>query len=163
MGTVARHKMMAFVGFTSGGPSGSTTTYKRIHQFTTFTHNKNAQEYSRQYVDEPFQETDVVGYAPSFDYGFDKNSHTDEVQERIIAITDGELLGDNAIVDLLIVDTNSTGNVARQRYYSVIPGSEGDNINIYTYSGTLKARGSVTAGTATTSDDWETCTFTADT
>lgn len=163
MGTVARHKILAFVGFTTGGSGGSTTTtYKRIHQFTAFTHNKNPQEYSRQYVDEPFQQDDVVGYAPSYDYAFDKNSSTDEVQERIIAIIDEEKLGNNAVVDLLVVDTDSSTYVARQRYYSVIPGTEGDNINVYTYSGTLKARGKLVQGTASTSDNWETCTFTPD-
>ena len=163
MGTVARHKILAFVGFTTGGSGGSTTTtYKRIHQFTAFTHNKNPQEYARQYVDEPFQQDDVVGYAPSYDYAFDKNSSTDEVQERIITITDEEKLGNNAVVDLLVVDTDSPTYVARQRYYSVIPGTEGDNINVYTYSGTLKARGKLVAGTAETSDNWETCTFTPD-
>ena len=163
MGTVARHKILAFVGFTTGGSGGSTTTtYKRIHQFTAFTHNKNPQEYARQYVDEPFQQDDVVGYAPSYDYAVDKNSSTDEVQERIITITDEEKLGNNAVVDLLVVDTDSPTYVARQRYYSVIPGTEGDNINVYTYSGTLKARGKLVAGTAETSDNWETCTFTPD-
>ncbi len=163
MGTVARHKILAFVGFTTGGSGGSTTTtYKRIHQFTSFTHNKNPQEYARQHVDEPFQQDDVVGYAPSYDYAFDKNSSIDEVQQRIITITDEEKLGDNAVVDLLVVDTDSSTYVARQRYYSVIPGTEGDNINVYTYSGTLKARGKLVRGTASTSDNWETCTFTPD-
>lgn len=164
MAIVQRHKKLAFVGVLTGGQSGSTSlTYRRIHKFTTFTHNKNPQEYARQYVDEPFQETDVVGYAPSFDYGFDKYTG-DAVQGEIIKITDGERLGDDAVLSIIVVDTEGDGtHVAYKRDYSVIPGTEGDNINVYTYSGTMKARGAAVKGTAATSDDWETITFTEDT
>lgn len=163
MAIVQRHKKLVFVGVKTGGQSGSVTiTYRRAHKFTALSHSKNAQEYARQYVDEPFQQTDVVGYAPSFDYGFDKYTG-DAVQGEIIRITDNELLGDDAVLSIIVVDTEGDStHVAYQRDYSVIPGSEGDNINVYTYSGTMKAHGSAVKGTATTSDDWETITFTAD-
>lgn len=164
MAIVARHKKLAFVGVLTGSQSGSTApVYHRIHKFTSFTHNKNPKEYARQYVDEPFEETDVVGYAPSYDYGFDKYTG-DPVQGEIIKITDGEKLGDDAVLSIIVVDTEGDGtHVAYKRDYSVIPGAEGDNINIYTYSGTMKARGAAVKGTAATSDDWETITFTEDT
>lgn len=53
-------------------------------------------------------------------------------------------------------------NTAVLRKYSVVPGTEGDDADIYTYSGTLKANGEITTGTVTTSDNYQTITFTAD-
>ena len=65
-GIVARHKKVAFFGVVSG----NTETFTRMPKFTQLTTNKTPMEYSRQYVDEPFQETDVVGYSPSISYAF---------------------------------------------------------------------------------------------
>ncbi|MBQ4464672.1 MAG: hypothetical protein II916_01720, partial [Oscillospiraceae bacterium] len=61
---------------------------------------------------------------------------------------------------ILIVDT--ADNSATFRNYAVIPGTEGDDANIYTYSGTFKANGELTTGTVTTTDNYQTITFTAD-
>lgn len=148
----ARHKKLAFYGI----PGDSGVTFTRMRKFTQFTTNKNPIEHSRQYVDEPFQQTDVVGFAPSIDYAFDKHSklavHTD-----IVKLTNEELVGDDAVRTLIQVDTE-TGEAIR-RDYAVIPGTEGDNINVYTYSGTFKCKGEKTFGTARTTDEWETITF----
>ena len=51
---------------------------------------------------------------------------------------------------------------ATKRTYAVIPDTEGDSIDAYTYSGTLRAKSEVVDGTATSADGWETCTFTED-
>jgi hypothetical protein len=154
---VARHKIVAFYGV----PGTNSTTYYRMKKFTQFSHSKNPIEYSRQYVDEPFQQTDVVGFAPSYAYAFDK--HTDlPVQEDIVSITNGEMLGDDAVRDIIIVDTTAaTGTTTLsasglKRSYSVIPNTEGDNINVYTYSGNLKVRGEQSEVTVSTADDWQT-------
>ena len=162
MGIVERHKILAFMGVVG---TGGTVTYHRMKKFTQFSHSKNPIEYSRQYVDEPFQQTDVVGFAPSYAYAFDK--HTDlAVQNDIIGITNGEMLGDDAVRTIIIVDTTeateSSGTYtasAIKRDYSVIPNSEGDNINIYTYSGNLKARGEQSAVSISSTDDWQTVTI----
>ena len=162
MGIVERHKILAFYGV----PGTNSTTFHRMTKFTQFSHSKNPIEYNRQYVDEPFQQTDVVGFAPSYAYAFDKHTGND-VQGDIITITDGEMLGDDAVRDIIIVDiTAATGTTtltasAKKRSYSVIPNTEGDNINIYTYSGNLKARGEQTDVTVSTSDDWQTVTISA--
>lgn len=152
---IARHKIIAFYGVPD---SSGAVKYHRMKKFTQFTHSKNPIEYSRQYVDEPFQQTDVVGFSPSYNYAFDKHKNL-EVQADIIRITDGELIGEDAVRNIVIVDTSDPSATAYMRTYSVIPNSEGDNINIYTYSGSFKARGEKTAVTVSTSDDYQTITI----
>lgn len=159
---VERHKILAFMGVVG---TGNTVTYHRMKKFTQFTHSKNPIEYNRQYVDEPFQQTDVVGFAPSYAYAFDKHKDL-PVQSDIVAITNGEMLGDDAVRSIIIVDTTeateSSGTytaTAIKRDYSVIPNSEGDNINVYTYSGNLKARGEQTSVSVSSTDDWQTVTI----
>jgi hypothetical protein len=158
---VERHKIVAFYGVPG---SNNSVTYYRMKKFTQFSHSKNPIEYSRQYVDEPFQQTDVVGFAPSYAYAFDK--HTDlPIQADMVEITNDELLGDDAVRTIILVDlTTVTGTTtvtadAYKRDYSVIPNTEGDNINIYTYSGNLKARGEQEKITVSSADDWQTITI----
>lgn len=64
---------------------------------------KNSTEYSRQYVDEESERSDVVGYAPSMDYEFDLHTN-DAVLKRLATITDDELLGSDAQVNIVMVD-----------------------------------------------------------
>lgn len=157
MGIVQRHKKVAFYGVPTTSNGTTTIVYTRMPKFTQLTTNKNPIEYSRQYVDEPFQESDVVGYSPSISYAFDR--HTDKaVQNDIIEITDKELIGDDAVRSIVVVDIET--GTATKRDYAVIPSTEGDNINVYTYSGDFKTKGKLVQGTATSSDDWQTCTFT---
>ncbi|MDE6502057.1 MAG: hypothetical protein K2L10_08240 [Ruminococcus sp.] len=49
-------------------PNGS---FQRMEGFTDLGYSQNPKEYSRQYVDEEFERTDIVGYAPSISYSFD--------------------------------------------------------------------------------------------
>lgn len=63
---VGRHKRVAFMDVTGDGK-----TYTRMTGFTSLSDGKNSTEYSRQYVDEASERSDVVGYAPSMDYEFD--------------------------------------------------------------------------------------------
>lgn len=149
---VERHKVLAFYGV----PDNNGVKYHRMSKFTQFSHSKNPIEYSRQYVDEPFQQTDVVGFSPSYAYAFDKHKNL-PVQKDIIAITDGELLGDDAVRSIVLVDT-SGGSDSYMRDYSIIPSTEGDNINIYTYSGNMKARGDKVKVVASSTDNWQTIT-----
>ena len=95
---VGRHKRVAFMDVAGDGK-----TYTRMTGFTSMSESKNASEYSRHYVDEESERTDVVGYAPSNDYEFDRYTN-DPVQQKIAEITDDELLGSDAQVSIVVVD-----------------------------------------------------------
>lgn len=150
---VARHKKLAFYGVIN---SSGTENFLRMPKFTQLSQSKNPSEYNRQYVDEPFQETDITGYSPSISYAFDLHRNC-EVQNDIVNITDSELIADDAVRNIVIVDVDK--GTAIKRAYAVIPSTEGDNINVYTYSGTFKCKGEKIHGTATSSDGWQTITF----
>ena len=67
--------------------TGEGKTYTRMTGFTSMSESKNASEYSRHYVDEESERTDVVGYATSNDYEFDRYTN-DPVQQKIAEISD---------------------------------------------------------------------------
>lgn len=160
MGKVKRSAKLAFYGVTSG----ETTTYRRMKGFTELSVSKNPIEYSTQYVDMDFEQTDIVGYSPSISFGFDLHTG-DAVHEDISRIFDREMIGDAAVRSIVIVDLSATATgasyPARLRSYTVVPSDEGSNLDRYDYSGTFKVKSEFTEGTATTSDEWQTCTFTA--
>ena len=130
---VGRHKRVAFMD-----ADGSGKTFTRMTGFTSLSDGKNSTEYSRQYVDEASERSDVVGYAPAIDYEFDRYTN-DPVHEKIAAITDDEILGTEAQVDIVVVDlfeqkTSETTCTARKRTWSVIPDTEGDGTDALIYS-----------------------------
>lgn len=159
---IKRCDKLAFIGVTNS----NTTTYTRMKGFTELSQSKNPKEYSRQYVDEESERTDIIGYAPEISYSFDE--WEDNAAQKVITdITNKELIGDAAKVDIIIVDLSKEKKPdgkfeAVKRTFSVIPDSEGDSTEAYTYSGTLKANGEKVFGTASSGSDgsWETCTFT---
>lgn len=132
-------------------------SYTRMQGFTSLSVSKNPEEYSRKYVDENSKRTDTVGYDTSMSFTFDLVSDN-AVHEDITSIIDNELIGADAVRSIMVVDTKT--NEARMRNYTVVADSEGDDENIYTYSGTFKANGEQVIGTATISDDGLTATFT---
>ena len=154
--TMKRSDKLAFYGVPS---EGGTMTYHRMKGFTTLSTSKNPKEYSRQYVDEETERTDVVGYSPSMSFTFDR-SKENALHDDLTSIFDGEKLGADAIRTIVIVDLTKTDNNAVCRNFSVIPESEGDGTDAYVYSGTFKAAGEKEVGTATSADDWQTVTFT---
>lgn len=154
-----RADKVAFMGLTD-----KADTFNRMHGFTDMGKSSNPSEYSRRYVDERTERSDVTGYAPEIGYGFDQTKG-DKVQQVIVDITDDEVTGKK--VTIVTVDFSQEGTgpnsyVARKREYSVIPDSDGDSTDAYTYSGSFKAAGDIVKGTATSTDDWETCSFTPD-
>ncbi len=153
---VLRHEIIPFYGVPSTSTGGH--VFKRMKFFTEFEGSKNPEEHSRKYIDEPNKRTDVVGFAPEYAYAFDFY-RDDEVHGDIVAITNNERIGELAVRPLVLVDT-LTGD-AWMRDYSVIPDSEGDDENIYTYSGTFKANGEQTKMTATSADNWQTISTSA--
>ena len=137
-------------------------TYTRMKGFTEMSTNKNPSEYSRRYVDEAFEQTDVTGFSPSISYGFDQYVG-DPVHDDLVEITDNEKLGSDAVRSIVIVDftkeVDGGGYEAKKRSFAVIPDSEGGSNDAYTYSGTFRSKGEVILGTATVEDD--VATFTA--
>ena len=161
MSKVKRSAMLPFLGI----GDGSKVTYTRMTKFSQFAKSKNAKEHTAQYVDTDFEETDVIGYNESIAFGFDLHTGN-AVHEDLKEIFDKEMYGDAAVRSILVVDrTASSGSAgsypARERKYTVVPGDEGGNLDRYDYSGTLKIKSEVVEGTATTTDEWQTCTFTA--
>ncbi|MGN0677385.1 MAG: hypothetical protein ACI4K5_06540, partial [Ruminococcus sp.] len=70
------------------------TVYRRMQGFTDLSNSKNPKEYSRKYVDEDFECTDIVGYSPSVAYSFDRYKGN-PVLNDIVKITEDELVGEN--------------------------------------------------------------------
>ena len=125
--------------------------------------SKNATEYSRTYVDEDGEVTDVTGFSEEISYAFDLYAEN-LVHEKIVKITDDELTGDEALVKILIVDfskPSGSGYEARLRTYSTVPDTEGDSTDAYTYSGTFRKNSNMTKGIATLNSDNTVATFTA--
>lgn len=161
---VRREDKVAFMGI----KDGETVKYYRMTNFTDISISKNPQEYERRYVDESSSRTDITGYSDSMSYGFDQDTEN-EAHKQIIAISDNEMTGDAAVVEIVIVDltqettANSGKYKAKKRKFTVVPDSEGDSTDAYTYSGTFKANGETVWGYATTEDGWKTCAFSEDT
>lgn len=158
---VKRSDKVAFFGNVSNG----TETFNRMRGFTTLSGAKNPSEYSRQYVDEEFETTDVTGYSPSYDFGFDQYKG-DPVHDEMVEILDDEKTGTEARRNIVIVDfsqpvTGQDGTYkAVKREWAIIGDSEGDSMDAYTYSGSLRATGKRIKGTATLNTDSSVATFT---
>lgn len=152
MSLMQRADKVAFYGVPQ---EGGGVVYHKMKGFTEFSVSKNPKEYSRQYVDEYFEETDVTGYSPSISYAFDR--YTDNpVHTDMVAITDEERVGSDAVRSILLVDMTTeseNGYQASIREFSVIPDSEGSSLDAYTYTGVLKVKGDRVVGTAVLTDD----------
>lgn len=150
---VTRPKKLAFYQTPDG-------IYRRMEGFTDLSYSQNPKEYSRQYVDEEFERTDITGYAPSISYSFDRYTGN-KVLDDIVKITENEYIGDMMKRKIVTVDLASsvsgTGN-AKMREYAVIPDSNGDSTDCLTYSGNFKTKGALIDCIATSDDDWQTIT-----
>jgi len=157
---VKRSDKVSFLGCYG---DGSTEVFNRMRGFTSLSGAKNSKEYSRQYVDEEFETTDVIGFAPSMGFGFDQYTD-DAVHEEMVKILDNEYTGSAARRNIVTVDFSQptdNGYVAVKREYSIIGDAEGDSMDAYTYSGTFKATGDRIVGTATLNADNSVATFEA--
>jgi hypothetical protein len=157
---VKRNEKLAFYGVKG---AGGAETFHRMKGFTDISGSKNPIEYTRRYVDEAFEQSDVVGYSPSFSYGFDQ--HADNpVHDDIIQIHTDELVMGEAVRSLIFVDMSGEGvdgeYPAIKRDFAVVADTEGGSTDAYTYTGTLKVKGERAAGTVSSADNWQTCTFT---
>lgn len=160
---VKRSDKVAFLGCLDD--LGVTPTFNRMRGFTTLSQSKNPAEYSRRYIDEDQEQTDVTGYSPSFEFGFDQYVG-DPVHEEIVDILDNEKLGNDAVREVVIVDFSqkllspANSYKAVKRSYAIIGDTEGDSTDAYTYSGTLRTKGNRVVGSATVDGDGQVATFT---
>lgn len=142
---------------------GTMETFNRMKYFPTMSKSKEPEEYERQYYDEKSKRTDVVSMSESIEFEMDRHTN-DEVHQRIVEIFDKELLGDDANVTLCTVNFTEPGTAegsfkARIREYAVVPEGEGDGNEAYKHTGTFKSKGDIIEGEATSTDEWQTCTF----
>jgi hypothetical protein len=140
--------------------------YRRMEGFTELSNSKGTKEYTRQYVDEDFDRTDVSGYSPEKSYAFDRYKNN-KVLDDIIYITENELIGQAMVRGIVCLDmTTAVSNngttwtaEGKMRKWAVIPDTDGDSTDCLTYSGTFKCRGEMVDVRATTTDDWQTITI----
>lgn len=125
-------------------------TYHRMRGFKNLPTSKNPIEYTRAYVDEYGEVTDVVGMSESKEFEFDQYVN-DVVHNYLVNIIDNEILGTDAVVTIMTVDKNDDSAIVRD--YSVIADTAGDGTEAYTYSGRFAAVGPAKVGPATISAD----------
>lgn len=147
------------VSFMNTATSG-TPSYKRMTGFTTMSKSKNPSEYSRKYVDQATENSDVTGYAEAVEYQFDMHTNN-AVHTRLASISDDELTGSDALVQIVTVDMSSkeAAKPATMRTYSVIPDKSDDGTDALTYGGNFKAASTITKGTVTLDATETTATF----
>ena len=157
---VKRNGKVAFMDISTT----SIANFLRMRKFTEISKAKNATEYSRTYVDEDGEVTDVTGYSEEISYAFDLYKGN-LVHQKLVDITDNEKTGNDALVKILTVDfskPSGNGYEARLRTYSVVPDTEGDNTDAYTYSGAFRKNSNMTIGVATMNADNTVATFVAE-
>ena len=155
---VMRYQWEAYMGCILGSTKGNNLIGEG---FTTFPKAMNPKEYTRKYISDKTERTDVIGYAPSIGYSCDAIPDDPCVSE-IIHITDNELIGTDTHRDIISVNrwTESDGTCeAFKRTYAVIPDNKGDGTDALVYTGTLKAVSDLVKGTFNVS----TKTFTPET
>ena len=130
--------------------------FQRMRKFTDMSNSSNTTEYSRRYVDEDGEVTDVTGYSKEKSFAFDQYTNN-KVHEKIVDIIEEEKTGDDAIVDILVVDKTTKAEngqyTARRRNYTVVADSDGDSTDAYTYGGSFKKNGNCEKITVTLSED----------
>lgn len=149
----------------------STETICRMRGFTTLSESKNPIEYTRKYVDELFETTDVTGVSSSYDFTFDLLS-PNAILTDLADIIDSEKIGNDAVRTFYCVDfhkpVSDGGYECVKRDFSIIGETVGDGTDALTYSGTLKVASTKTIGVASislpasggTSENVEQITFT---
>lgn len=164
MKIVKRSDKVAFLEVPSITGEGAGVNY-RMKGFKSLSKKRNPKEYTRQYVDEAFETTDIVGISISQDFEFDQVKDS-PLHDYLVDIIENEKLGSDAMVNIVQVDFSKVPTVAGtypavKRAFALIADSDGDGVEAYTYTGSFKVAGNKVEGTATTTDDWQTCVFTA--
>lgn len=133
---------------------GSPLAFKLVGDgFTAFAESKNAKEYSRQYVHQSTEITDVIGFAPSMAYTAELYTE-DPVCQHVAMVTDNELVGADARVEVVEVHLWESAGAntykAYKRAYAIVPDGKGDGVEALVYTGNMKAVDEITVGTFNT-------------
>lgn len=115
--------------------------YVRLGGFTEFSMDYNPKEYTRKYIDEDMERTSVTGYQPTISYKFDY-CKGEESQLPFIEVFERGAVGDLAKCKIAIADLEAEDSgkyIGKMREFIIIPSREGDDTDVYTFSGTLKA------------------------
>lgn len=139
------------------------TEFTRMEGFTSLSTSKSPKEYSRQYVDEDFERSDITGYATAVAYALDRYDGN-KVIDDIISIHEDEKIGQEAVRTIVQVDMTTAEHIggsrwtatAKMRDYTVVPDADGDTTDCMTYSGNFKTRGEMEEVNVTTADDFQT-------
>ena len=97
---IGRHEKVAYYGVPD---TEGNVVYHRMCGFTKMDTSKNPVEYSRIYIDESFEQTDVVAISPSISFTFDRYGDN-PVHDDIVMISDNEILGADAVRAIVVVD-----------------------------------------------------------
>ncbi len=159
---IGRHEKVAYYGVPD---TDGNVTYHRMCGFTKMDTSKNPVEYSRRYIDESFEQTDVVAISPSIAFTFDRYKDN-PVHDDIVMISDSEILGTDAVRSIVVADISAKDEEGKcpaiMRDFSIMVETEGDSTDAYTLSGTMSTKGEKVFGTAIILQDAKTLTFTAD-
>lgn len=159
---IGRHEKVAYYGVPD---TDGNVVYHRMCGFTKMDTSKNPVEYSRRYIDESFEQTDVVAMSPSISFTFDRYGDN-PVHDDIVMISDNEILGTDAVRSIVVADMSQKDDAGKcpaiMRDFSVMVETEGNSTDAYTLSGTMSTKGEKVFGKAEVSADAKTLIFVAD-
>ncbi len=144
-----------------GLENGKKTSYVKMSNFTKLVTEKNPMEQGRFF--RQFNFAQKVRYMPYICYSFERYL-TNPVHNDISRICDEEIAGRLSVRKIITVDFTRPLNkddayVAYIRDFAVVGGRQGENMEWYEYSGTLRATGKAVKGAAYSNDGWQTCGF----
>jgi hypothetical protein len=137
------------VDLVAGVAVGANSVYSLVNQgFTSFDDDLAPKTETKQYIADQNEREEVVGYKPSYKYGFELD-HTDPVCAKLYAIGAKQLV--EQTVDIVTVESWTLANgvcIARKGTYNVIPSKagSGDAGGSLMVEGTLVQLGSLTDG-----------------
>ncbi len=178
---ILRHKVLTFMK-----PQNTTATrtetanqedkFYLLYGFTELNESANPQEYSRKYINEPRERTDVIGMTKVNSFNFDYYEG-DPVHADIKNIYDQELTGSETEREFVVVEmykdieftinTENTesktgekkqGKKAFSRKSTIIISDRAGEEAI-TYSGSINVSSDKVDGVVISEDNWETCKF----
>lgn len=176
---VLRHEVLTFMKpLKIDGKNTFDEKYHRLYGFTELSETANPQEYTRKYIDEARERTDIVGMTKTSSFNLDYHEG-DLVHADIKNMYDKELTGTNTEREFIAVELfkdvkytetptlqtketktgeAKTGKRAILRKYTVIISDSGGEEAV-TFAGSFNVSGDRIEGIAISDDGWQTCTF----
>lgn len=170
---VLRHEVLTFMKPKKLTEDTFEDKYYRLYGFTELSETANPQEYTRKYIDEARERTDIVGMTKTSSFNLDYHEG-DLVHADIKNMYDKELTGTNTEREFIAVELfkdvkytekavlgareTKTGKRAILRKYTVIISDSGGEEAV-TFAGSFNVSGDRIEGIAISDDGWQTCTF----